>query len=404
MNHFESYSHIKEWLESEIDEVTIKINASIHQDLEPLAVLLNTSHRKHPDLAIYSSNGRTLLIQLQVQSGPIYSTLKKLAIGLAGQLIWQRNNISTTIDTCYGYFLPSCNPKLEGSCVSRMKLKWDDKLFKFNATCEYIDEDNPQKVMSEFKRMLLSDLHAEKRKGEVGTSRNSFTLLISLTYIQQKWNPSAKQIPSGKSVVISDSRNKLIYKCPLNSTEFIQLTVLSKENLPDLCIKPTPSSHKRLFEYPLQKPSLKVDAPYLRQNLKEFMWSVKTAIESLHNFGRSHLDIRLDNICFNNDNQLVLIDLDRSSEFDEVKPRHLAAHFGKSILYVFPCHWDDTYTIKNVDWRQVGIMIYHIVKGSNHDYHVEEPTGADPFILYLVQEGKIVCSILTEITCDLFIL
>ena len=104
MNHFESYSHIKEWLESEIEEVTIKMNASIHQDLEPLAVPLDTSHRKHPDLAIYSSNGRTLLIQLEVQSGSIHSTLQKLAIGLAGQLIWQRNNISTTIDTCYGYF------------------------------------------------------------------------------------------------------------------------------------------------------------------------------------------------------------------------------------------------------------------------------------------------------------
>lgn len=182
-----------------------------------------------------------------------------------------------------------------------MKLKWDDELFKFNASCEHIDEDNPQKVMSEFKRMLLSDLHAEIRKGEVGTSRNAFTLPISL--IQQKWNPSAKQILSGKSVVISDSRNKLIYKRPLNSTEYIQLTVLSRDNLPDLCIKPTLSSYKWFFEYPLQKPSVKVDAPYLHQNLKEFLWSVKSAIELLHNFGRSHLDIRLANICFNNDNQ-----------------------------------------------------------------------------------------------------
>ena len=54
-------------------------------------------------------------------------------------------------------------------------------------------------------------------------------------------------------------------------------------------------------------------------------------------------------------------------------------------MYVVPRHWDDTYTIKNVDWRQVGTMIYHIVKGSNHDYHVEEPTETDPFILYLVR-------------------
>ena len=58
MNHFESYSHIKEWLESEIEEVTIKVNASIHQDLEPPTVPRNTSHRNHPNLAIYS-NGRT---------------------------------------------------------------------------------------------------------------------------------------------------------------------------------------------------------------------------------------------------------------------------------------------------------------------------------------------------------
>ena len=43
--------------------------------------------------------------------------------------------------------------------------------------------------MSEFKRMLVSNLHAEIRKGEVRTSRNAFMLPISLPYIQQKWNP-----------------------------------------------------------------------------------------------------------------------------------------------------------------------------------------------------------------------
>jgi len=49
--------------------------------------------------------------------------------------------------------------------------------------------------------------------------------------------------------------------------------------------------------------------------LKDYVEGVYSAIQTLHNeLGYAHLDIRVENICFNKDYKLALIDLDRAEK------------------------------------------------------------------------------------------
>ena len=70
-----------------------------------------------------------------------------------------------------------------------------------------------------------------------------------------------------------------------------------------------------------------------------FVKSVVKAIQELHRFNTAHLDIRLENICFNT---AILIDIDRScSKTDHAS--HLYLRFSRSEMY--KCE-SDTWTLR----------------------------------------------------------
>ena len=76
--------------------------------------------------------------------------------------------------------------------------------------------------------------------------------------------------------------------------------------------------------------------------------SVVCAITELHESGRAHQDIRLENICIDaNNGNAVLIDLDRAckaSQLDTVN----TTRYGDSTMY---SHENETWTAEMIDWR-----------------------------------------------------
>lgn len=58
-----------------------------------------------------------------------------------------------------------------------------------------------------------------------------------------------------------------------------------------------------------------------------FVRSVVKAIQELHRFNTAHLDIRLENICFNTNNEAILIDIDRSCSKTD-RASHLYLRFS----------------------------------------------------------------------------
>lgn len=143
----------------------------------------------------------------------------------------------------------------------------------------------------------------------------------------------------------------------------------------------------KLLEYPMS-PS---DA---LQCLYELVKSVSEAIKLLHDASYAHVDIRLANVCFSNDNSYaVLIDLDRAVKKDTFAA-DLEARYGSSVMYKVPTQ---TFTAEEVDWLQLGWMIVYIIHHSSvNSYHKMnskdfQQTLQDGFISKLVKEGETNC-------------
>ena len=84
----------------------------------------------------------------------------------------------------------------------------------------------------------------------------------------------------------------------------------------------------------------------------------------------------------------IFIDLDRSADSD-ARAEEYIGWYGKSLMYPAPIH-SGNWTTKQVDYRQIAIMIGHI--DGNNKPHEEPPDLSIPFLRKLFNEGKyIVC-------------
>lgn len=121
--------------------------------------------------------------------------------------------------------------------------------------------------------------------------------------------------------------------------------------------------------------------------LVKYVSGVVLALKELHEFGMAHLDVRMDNVCFDSDNNVVLIDLDRSQVVDE---EISSVSTKESLMYPVKSDW----TYRNWDWRQLALMIVHILcPRSGNDYHTVEPNFNTPlldhvFLKTLYNDGK----------------
>lgn len=95
--------------------------------------------------------------------------------------------------------------------------------------------------------------------------------------------------------------------------------------------------------------------------LNDFIKQVYNALTLLHSRGLCHMDLRLENICFNDQYQATLIDFDRSciTEFD--------------MQYYDSCMYDVTLNAVQHDWRQLACLIMGVLtKVRPEQYHSQE--------------------------------
>ena len=114
-----------------------------------------------------------------------------------------------------------------------------------------------------------------------------------------------------------------------------------------------------------------------------YVKSVVSALHELHGQGIAHLDIRVENICFNESNHAVLIDLDCSQ-----KASHslVSRPDSGSLLYIYKDGW----TYKQWDYVQLAIMIGRIVEPAinKSEYHTRIPTFKHKFLDKMFHEGQ----------------
>ena len=115
--------------------------------------------------------------------------------------------------------------------------------------------------------------------------------------------------------------------------------------------------------------------------LHDLLKGLAQAIQEFHQHGFAHQDIRLENVCFNEQYEPVLIDLDRS-----IKITGFPIIYGKSCMYV------SKITPDQIDWIQVGWLAAWVLhcEGDYHERKFQELPEAireDQFISKLINEG-----------------
>ena len=386
--HTAAYQAINQWLvnEAQIPDENILIDHKI-AGMEGCCTLLWTSECKRPDLQIISAN-KCVLVQIEVDSGDMESTHRKLGIGLVDQLRWLRNH-GTSITKCGGFYFMSGS---SGSGhVIHIEVVWEDKHLKFFLKRQRLPMDSViakvEEVMAEAQRSL--DLTG-------GGHVTDFALPLSRDFIQARFGAGAIQLPSGQSVVIANLETRKVYKHCLNDTEGMRVMELiqlfsrkpGRSVFPDSVGK---SCDVSFFVFPLLKPPLLSEQA--RQKAKAFVGSVHEAITELHEqFNLAHLDVRLGNICISAvhvGTPLIakLIDLDRSEQADKACSKSLAASlYTTSIMY--QVREGEDWTLSRLDWRQLGIMVFAFLNAlPAKSYHSRVPQPNSGFLKDLVEKG-----------------
>ena len=198
-----------------------------------------------------------------------------------------------------------------------------------------------------------------------------FGIPLGVDTVRRIWGDSAVQLKSGYSLVIKVIEDKVVYKHPFNGSEKSQLIWLlqfaeQRKQWPTRCSFP-----KSFSRYGYTDEYFKFDmyqAPYSREtarkNIVVFVEEVIECIKELHALKFAHLDIRLENVCFNAARKAVLIDLDRSLECDTLA--EFCCQSAESTMYQSPF---EGATCENLDWKQFSIMICFILSTESMPYH-----------------------------------
>ena len=172
-------------------------------------------------------------------------------------------------------------------------------------------------------------------------------------------------IMSGHSVVILDPRQGKILKC--NFTPWLEarllrlffMTQLERSLLPNGRMLVGP---KEYFTYKLLlKPIDRYEARIVFRGVDGFADGVFKAVRELHDTcSLAHMDLRLENICFDNQTQWpILIDLDRSALKDSECDRH---HLPSTSTMYQPL--GENWVLENIDLLQMGLMFCYILDES----------------------------------------
>ena len=374
---------VADWLVKELDISSRRVMTNQALKLKPNIDPQNISEHKKPDVMIMSDEAEpTTLVQIEVDSGKSWErTMRKLARGLAHQLTSLRNWDDTTEKVSGFYF-----PFRKQECVVRVEVTWLDRQLRFHV--EYFNLLDPSEVGG-IVRSVWKD--AEDLKARCNGVHNNFSIPLSRDFIRREFGENVLQISSRQAVVLVDPTKRKVYKHPLSD----RVCNLLLSGLMDRTVnkKFTPSrselprvikwvGSKYYFEFNLLGNPL--DRSEAKKRITTFLASVIEAVEELHNLADpiAHLDIRLDNICTDEHDKAVLIDFDRMQYFST------SYKYGsyRSVMYRVP--GGKKWTAKQVDWRQVGIMIVYILTDHLYDYHEKIPPYRHPFIKELIEEGE----------------
>lgn len=333
--------------------------------LQNLPTLVSSS-REVADTIVLSKNEKEFVLMFKVHSSPIRDTLNKAVIEAANILRLLRAAGSNSVNKISVFTLPKRNYKW---CITEVEVIWENFQFQYR----YVAFEDIHNGIVRIKQVMQEQRHIIP-----DTSIHRF--LITLTVDEQKkladWGGSqvaredVKQLNSGRHIMVTDGEYvyKLLYEpYEVNGYRFYTNKCTKEPSSPLLVEHELLMNHTNItlckYRYFRHGPLNVTEAC---DCLRQFVMELKKALDALHSIGLSHNDIRLPNICFNDEFKPVFVDFDMCESVTELHPL-----FGDppSCMYELPNDESINFNGIKTDYLQVGWLVAYILLHGEGSYH-----------------------------------
>ena len=236
--------------------------------------------------------------------------------------------------------------------------------------------------MSAFQTMLVTSFQENKAKIEGLTFReiSSFPYYIVLGTDQATTlglTNNIQQMKSNEALLFHDSHK--FYKIPVSFKEYFNLAILREMHVENFIQISQIPGLLYVFHYDVVKYD-PLSAAEARLCLGDLVPQIHSALTHLKRKGFCHCDLRLENICFDEEYRVKIIDLDRCV----LIPGRDDSYFIGSCMYNLKLLREGT-----MDWLQLGCIILWVISSSieginYHEQNIENfPIVANKFLIQL---------------------
>lgn len=326
-----------------------------------------------PDVAIYIGSKLVLVIEVISCSGKFSfgNTIRKLILGLL-DLIRYYSFFDSTVRTLHGFVFPK---RESNGCVVLVTLEFRDFTFWYHLKAiprAHIKEE--LRVVYELNKKILGNFKVGD--GAIGK------YYIKLSGDEMNiYGRNCKQIEAKEAIMFYCEGQ--YYKIPVTKKDNSNLSwysfaILGCNDTFQHFIKLQKSGCFYTYKAVKYDPLTTSQA---RECLGDLVSQIHKALSKLHAI-MCHLDIRLENICFQEDYSLMFIDVDRSTITENV---------SDDCLYPGSCMYKAGFD-KLLDWLQLGCLVLWCITAtpasSGEDYHkqtlcVDHPIVKNKFLLNL---------------------
>ena len=340
---------------------------------------LTASTRQRPDVAVSNSSDFPVLF-IEVHSVSFISSLRKSIIGVCDQLRLYR-----MYDHNYGSLTAFLFPKLpfkkcdNKCCVVQVDVSLIGSVFKY-----FLKPLHRSAVKSAVETVLHNNKVPCGSDRDIDLSKYPFRLTDE--ELRSFGSDTVCQVPSISSILLTSEKH--FFKHPFSLSEVTTLLYMRGfESNHAISLSNVSTPIGRFFRYNRVafSPLLCSEAASC---LYDLVLKVKQALQSLHELGWTHQDVRLPNICFNESFDAVLIDLDRCCMTSD--PANILRG----------CMYNSHFSAVKHDYLQLGWLIAWVLsydparESHKSDYHkrcfedLETQFRNDDFLKKLILEGK----------------
>ena len=314
-------------------KITVRKKVPGFEKLYPLYVTTD----QRPDLTVSRETDNLPLILVEVHSSPFAATVNKTILGVTDQLRLYRT-YDASITRCVGFAFPKKDVK---QCVVIVSVTWEKLCFRYTLT--------PIKEIESVRGTIERELCAATKSAPSPSLNQELRFLVPLSHEElgvfgDGANGSPVQLRSRASILVRHGMD--YFKSPAmleedNKLKRLILKVIPRA-LPTIKLQLVEVEDMDYYKY-RGIPNDPLTHPEAQSCLYDLVPKLVQVIESFHQNGWAHQDIRLENICFDEDCMPVFIDLDRCTLSEK-------AYVGEGCMYSMRGS-------VQTDWLQLGLVV-----------------------------------------------